>query len=74
MKNPMIENNINAELFEAIDENAINGGLNLALRHSVFCFITPPITVWPESLCAGNKNSLIVGVVGTYALKTNTNK
>ncbi|MBR6986246.1 MAG: hypothetical protein IKH75_22520 [Ruminococcus sp.] len=74
MKNPMIENNINAELFEAIDENAINGGLNLTLRHSVFCFITPPITVWPESLCAGNINSLIVGIGVAYAPKTNTNK
>ncbi|HRU97496.1 MAG TPA: hypothetical protein P5092_08735 [Ruminococcus sp.] len=74
MKNPMIENNINAELFEAIDENAINGGLKLTLRHSLVCFITPPITVWPESLCAGNKNSLIVGIGVTYTLKTNTNK
>ena len=74
MKNPMIENNINAELFEAIDENTINGGLNLTLRHSLVCFITPPITVWPESLCAGNINSLIVGIGVAYAPKTNTNK
>ncbi|HRU97501.1 MAG TPA: hypothetical protein P5092_08760 [Ruminococcus sp.] len=28
MKNPMNENNINTELFEAIDENAVNGGLS----------------------------------------------
>ncbi|MBR6986252.1 MAG: hypothetical protein IKH75_22550 [Ruminococcus sp.] len=26
MKNPMNENNINTELFEAIDENEVNGG------------------------------------------------
>ncbi len=29
MKNPMNENNINADLFEAIDENAVNGGLSI---------------------------------------------
>ncbi len=29
MKNPMIENNINTELFEAIDEHDVNGGLRL---------------------------------------------
>ena len=28
MKNPINENNINTELFEAIDENAVNGGLS----------------------------------------------
>ena len=31
MKNPMNENNINAELFEAIDENAVNGGRSIGL-------------------------------------------
>ncbi|SFX93012.1 hypothetical protein [Ruminococcus sp. XPD3002] len=34
MKNPMIENNINAELFEAIDENAVNGGLSIIGIHT----------------------------------------
>jgi len=28
MKNPMIENNINTDLFEAIDEHAVNGGID----------------------------------------------
>ncbi|MBR6986247.1 MAG: hypothetical protein IKH75_22525 [Ruminococcus sp.] len=31
MKNPMIENNINADLFEAIDENAVNGGRSIVM-------------------------------------------
>ena len=31
MKNPMIENSINNELFEAINENEVNGGLKLVL-------------------------------------------
>ncbi len=31
MKNPMNENNINAELFEAIDENAVNGGRSIVM-------------------------------------------
>ncbi len=36
MKNPMIENNINAELFEAIDENAINGGFSITSTLNTF--------------------------------------
>ncbi|SFX92965.1 hypothetical protein [Ruminococcus sp. XPD3002] len=60
MKNPMIENNINAELFEAIDENAVNGGLKLTLRHSAFCFITPPIT----------PNMVTIGCAATTILST----
>ena len=31
MKNPMIENNINTDLFEAIDENAVNGGRSIVM-------------------------------------------
>ncbi len=34
MKNPMNENNINADLFEAIDENAVNGGLSIIGIHT----------------------------------------
>ncbi len=34
MKNPMIENNINTDLFEAIDEHAVNGGLSIIGIHT----------------------------------------
>ncbi|HRU97502.1 MAG TPA: hypothetical protein P5092_08765 [Ruminococcus sp.] len=53
MKNPMNENNINTELFEAIDENEVNGGL-LAIT-------IDPVHVQPIS--SYYKGSIVIGCI-----------
>ena len=49
MKNPMIENSINAELFEAIDENAVNGGRSIVYISypATACAIIHSINICP---------------------------
>ena len=61
MKNPMIENNISAELFEAIDENNVNGGsiihsiggINACFRDTFgsHCMVIPVVSVVVAALC-----------------------
>jgi len=48
MKNPMIENNINTELFEAIDENEVNGGLIGFIGDGNRVIISSAITLRPS--------------------------
>ncbi len=57
MKNPMIENSINPDLFEAIDENEVNGGKINSL--SIMCNVMR-VTACGGVICELSKISLIV--------------
>jgi len=73
MKNPMIENNINAELFEAIDENAVNGGRSILLFSypASACAIRISVNICPgiATAAAAVAGAVAAGVAGVVNKK-----
>ncbi|SFX92987.1 hypothetical protein [Ruminococcus sp. XPD3002] len=73
MKNPMIENNINTDLFEAIDENAVNGGRSIAMFScpALACAIRISVNICPAvgTAAVAVAGAVAAGVAGVVKKK-----